>query len=306
MATISMGISLMEGAYPGWFGAGKDVLAALDEHIIKYNYTPALFSLWSSWRDAGKAPRGKEFPDLMLMIEIDQRGITPLIFWEPDLENNANSLARIAAGEYDDYIVQWAKDAAMYGKTVIVRFAHEMNGNWFPWSPNLNGNSTTTYVKAWKHVVATVRDIAPNVKFLWCPNARDAKGSAPLEDFWPGDEFVQFVGVDGYKWNNDGYGSYIATFDRPIERIRALSQRQIILAEHGIGSGGTLEDRSQHLNSLKALADKWLKLKAAVYFDIDMSQINGHPNWRLSAKPSLDNKYRAMVSYDSQRRTLTL
>jgi beta-mannanase len=37
-------------------------------------------------------------------------------------------------------------------KPFYLRFAHEMNGKWQPWSPGVNGNTAARYVIAWRHV----------------------------------------------------------------------------------------------------------------------------------------------------------
>jgi hypothetical protein len=51
-------------------------------------------------------------------------GLSP---WENDSAYFGASLAAIARGDYDFYIVTWAKAAAEYRKPLFLRFAHEMN-----------------------------------------------------------------------------------------------------------------------------------------------------------------------------------
>lgn len=104
------------------------------------------------------------------------RGADSLITWEPwqggaGVDQAAYTNARIIAGDQDAYIRSWGTDLAKYGKTVYLRYGHEMNGNWYPWSDGVNGNASGSYVQAWKHVHdLVVAQGATNVKWVWSPN----------------------------------------------------------------------------------------------------------------------------------------
>src|SRR5436853_485094 len=65
----------------------------------------------------------------------------------------AYALRAIAAGEHDAYVREWARAAAAWGGPLYLRFAHEMNGDWYPWSVGVNGNTSADYQAAWRHVV---------------------------------------------------------------------------------------------------------------------------------------------------------
>jgi beta-mannanase len=128
----------------------------------------------------------------------------------------AYQLADIIAGTYDSYITGWATAAAAWGKPCYLRFAHEMNGNWYPWAEAVNGNTAGQYATAWQHV----RDIftaagATNVKWIWAPNVLYS-GSTALAGLYPGDSYVDVVGVDGYNYQGRVRGSV-----RPGPRSRA-------------------------------------------------------------------------------------
>jgi beta-mannanase len=77
-----------------------------------------------------------------------------------------------------------------------------MNGDWFPWGIGVNGNTTDTFVKAWRHVVSVVRSVgARNVKFLWSPYNTDNGAYRP---FYPGNDWVDFVGATSLNWGESG------------------------------------------------------------------------------------------------------
>lgn len=110
------------------------------------------------------------------------------------------------------------------GVPTLVRFAHEMNGSWYPW-----GQQPSAYVAAFRTVAAAVHDDAPASAMVWAPNegagypfsggafeARpgsperaelDTDGDGdltraddPYAPYWPGDDVVDWVGMSLYFW----------------------------------------------------------------------------------------------------------
>ena len=60
--------------------------------------------------------------------------------------------ANIIAGKHDDYIRSFAVAAKAFRTPVILRFAHEANGRYFPWSATHFDNTAASYVAAWRHI----------------------------------------------------------------------------------------------------------------------------------------------------------
>ena len=75
-------------------------------------------------------------------------GRLSLITWQPAGVNNSqlsvNELADIAAGVFDSTIDARAADVAAWGHPVFIRFGHEMNGTWYPWSGVFNPTNQLT------------------------------------------------------------------------------------------------------------------------------------------------------------------
>lgn len=123
----------------------------------------------------------------------------------------------ILAGKHDAYITQFAHDAAAYGHRFVVRFDPEMNGWWegpfSEYDANNNpsgGNTDGSFARMWRYVVGKVRPIAPNILWYWCANPLSNSPNNPtytgkLAHFYPGDDWVDFVGYDVYnKASDDG------------------------------------------------------------------------------------------------------
>ena len=116
---------------------------------------------------------------------ISRRGAQPMITWEPwdhrcGAQQRSFALRRIVDGTYDAYLRCWATGMKAWEKPLWLRFAHEMNGDWYPWAEATNGNAPGDYVDAWRHVHRAFRAVgAANVRWVWSPNVV-YDGSTPL------------------------------------------------------------------------------------------------------------------------------
>lgn len=102
--------------------------------------------------------------------------------------------ADIASGWQDGYIGRVARSLAGFHGTVYLRYAHEMNGVWYPWSQGQGA-----YRRAWRRVVRLFRRAgADNVRFVWSVNPSlyvpQHKWLRRLRGYWPGRRYVDVVG----------------------------------------------------------------------------------------------------------------
>lgn len=136
---------------------------------------------------------------------VRNHGSIPLLDWGSNAPGGAAQpkykLSNITRGDFDAFITQWATDAKNWNHPFFLRFNWEMNGNWqFPWSAQLNGNTATDYVNAWRHVHDIfVRVGANNVSWVWAPNI-STWNTLPLAQVYPGASYVDWIGLDGYNW----------------------------------------------------------------------------------------------------------
>jgi mannan endo-1,4-beta-mannosidase len=132
---------------------------------------------------------------------VESAGATPMVTWDPMIGSEAVSFSDIATGRYDSYLESQAYLARHAGFPIYVRFAHEMNESSAstPWGPG-SGNTPATFVAAWIHVVTIFRqEGATNIKWVWAPNVY-CGGSCPFTAYYPGDDWVDYVGLDGYNF----------------------------------------------------------------------------------------------------------
>lgn len=163
------------------------------------------------------------------------RGAVPCVTWEPWSQHDDGvvfSLRAIANGGYDAYLTEAARAAAAWGNPILLRFAHEMNGGWYPWGRGRNGNTPADYVAAWRHVVGIFRaNGATNVKWVWTPYVT-SDGHLPFRRFFPGNKWVDWVGLDGLNGGKVfGWRSFSKIFDASYRQLVRMTPRPLILAE---------------------------------------------------------------------------
>jgi hypothetical protein len=131
-------------------------------------------------------------------------GMGLLVAWQPSKTVGMN-ITDIAAGVYDTHINSWITYLQGLGVPIVIRFGHEMNGNWSKWSPAYTGTAGSNctdpaqFIAAWQYMVnKALAANATNIKWFFCANSTDV-GGYTLEQFYPGDSYVDKVGYDIYN-----------------------------------------------------------------------------------------------------------
>ncbi len=215
-----------------------------------------------------------DFPTAQLDA-LSNDGYLPEITWEPWNDSNGvnqpnYSLASIIDGGHDSYIQAWAEAAKAYGKPLLIRFAQEMNGTWYPWSEQVNGNSPGEYVQAWQHVHNIfAEDGVTNVKWIWSPNFVGSGASSDLAELYPGNAYVDYVGIDGYSYPNDGCPAASELFGPTLAITSQLSDRPVMIAETGIDTA--CSSQTSLMASLLNWASANPRIIALTWFDRDIA-----------------------------------
>jgi Glycosyl hydrolase family 26 len=213
-----------------------------------------------------------------------ERGALPMITWEPwTLSGRAFRLRAIAAGRYDAYLRRSAKAAAAWGRPVLVRFAHEMNGNWYPWGRGGPGSSAGAFKRAWRHVVRLFRrQGADNVLWVWSPNI-DNSGQFPFRKYYPGDAWVDWVGPDGFNWGlRNEWNSFTKVFAKTYRSLRHLSSRPMLICETGSSEHGGPKARWVS-RALRTEIPRFGRIEGVVWFNERFNGIDPRVNSSRSA-----------------------
>ena len=81
----------------------------------------------------------------------------------------------------------------------FIRFAHEMNGNWYPWS--VGADDAAAFVDAWRRFRDLQEEIFPEARLVFCVNRESVDTGMDWRDFFPGAEHVDVMAVDYYNQN---------------------------------------------------------------------------------------------------------
>jgi mannan endo-1,4-beta-mannosidase len=226
-----------------------------------------------------------------LLDQIFARGSVPVMTWEPwDPDGGKTqpeySAAQIAGGRYDSYIATWGKQAASSGRRFLLRFAHEMNGDWYPWAVGQSGTTPEDYVAAYRRVHRIFDDCgAHQVQWVWSPNVIIGANADVISRCYPGDDYVDVIGVDGYNFGNrTGYrwtepaDLFGATFAL-IEKV--APQKPLWVSEVGCADLGG--DKSAWIGALLKFLTA-TPVRGLVWFEVEADN-PGEPDWRLTSSP---------------------
>jgi hypothetical protein len=287
-STLQPGTSLLR------FGVGTPggplASAELDEVAALAGEAPSIIL---SYKDFNQAP------PLAELEAARSRGAVVLLTWEPwawggGTSQPAYALDRITAGDFDPYLRQWGQALANWGHPVMLRFGHEMNGNWYPWSEQLNGNGPGDYVAAWRHVHDVVASAgAANVTWVWNPNV-PYWGSAPLTALYPGAAYVDAVALDGYNWGTSAsWSTWVSPselFGQGLAELRGLAPgKQILIGETSSAEqgGSKAEWASSLVGYLAAQGD----VTALTWF-----HFNKETDWRINSSTAAADALRSALA----------
>jgi hypothetical protein len=262
---------------------------------------PSMVEFFQGW--------DREFPRDQV-IETWRRGALPLLSWEPrptvqpvgpDSDNTSEpgyTLASIIDGSHDEYIDRFATEVRDLGLPVAIRFAHEMNGNWFPWSEERNGNKKGEYVQAWRHVHDRFTALeATNAIWIWSPNVISARPSVRLAPLYPGDGYVDWMGMVGYyrrvfvdDRGNPKPATFANTYQSTLDELRSVAVKPIVITELGATEVGG--NKSAWIRSLfQGLADN-PDVVGFVWFD---HSVNG-TDWRIESSDAASTEFAGGVA----------
>jgi len=268
--------------------------AKIDEFAKMVGASPTLVMWYQDWVHEDE----KDF-NPALMNTVTARGAVPVVTWEPwdatrGPSQPAYALRTIIAGNYDHYIQQWAHDARMWGHQMYLRFAHEMNGDWYPWSRGVNGNTPAEYVAAWRHVVDIFREEgATNVQWIWSPNIL-YDGDASFTDLYPGDNYVDCVGLDGYNGGlalSHQWLSFDQVFSSSYARLATLTSKPMMITETASAEAGGDKAAWIRQGLLDDLPSKFPRVRAVIWFNE-----NKETDWRVNSSTQSLAAYREVVT----------
>jgi hypothetical protein len=212
-------------------------------------------------------------------------GAFPMISWR------GSAYRDILDGSSDDLIARAARNLRALGRPTLLRWAWEMNGDWYDWGGANNGRSAANFVKCWQRLHSIFADQgAGNVSWVWSVNWNskpDVSGNQ-YADYYPGDRYVDWVGADGYNLHRESPDTLFG----PLYNEFA-TRKPVMISEVGSYDRGG----STKADWIALFAD-WVTAHPAVgavaWFDTD-THVSYDEHWRIDSDPRSLAAYRAMA-----------
>jgi len=253
-----------------YYGAGS-----IEQTTAMLGRTPRVHLTYYAWTDDWTGSVTKA--DLAA-------GRIPLVNWEP----HKIDFAKIVDGSLDVTIMARANGSRALGKKFFLDFAAEMNGD-EAWG----GNNAPLYVAAYRHIHDLfVAAGASNVVWAWCPNVTDINGgNKNTMDYYTGDGYVDWTGVDGYNWGttNGGWQTFRQVFQE-IYPLLAAKKKPIMIGE--MSSAPVGGDKAKWIDEIiPTLRSNYPLIKCLFWFDI-----NKEADWRISSSPAAEASFIRMAN----------
>jgi len=262
------------------------------------------FLQWPSKEEQASAPFPRESLDA-----IWNRGAIPCLTWEPMYYSEGREVMipyqAILNGAYDPYLLGFAKQSASWKRPFMIRFAHEMNIERYHWGTKkekYGPESPRIYRRMFRYVATMFQKAgAQNALWVFCPNSESVPNASydpraswnRIEDYYPGDKYVDILGIDGYNWGTtqtrakNGWDSqwreFAAMFDAAYEKLRHLAPGKpiFIFETASVSQGG---DKRLWIKNAFETARAW-KLNGLVWF-----QVRKGYDWRMNSRGDVSYK----------------
>ncbi|NSW58149.1 MAG: hypothetical protein HPY44_19250 [Armatimonadetes bacterium] len=224
---------------------------------------------------------------------LKRAGATPHIAWEPN-----EGLDKV---QDDEYLRGWVQACANFGEPVFIRFASEMNGDWEAWSgdPDL-------YVKKWRMVYEAFYRGAPNAILIWCPFATP-KSTIPL--YYPGDEYVDWVGVNVYSVVYHSGDVTKRAVDNAVQHLEFIynlyaDRKPIAIGEYAAthycqaAASATVDFAIREMRRMyESIQTRFPRVRMINWFSVDaVREELAHNDYSLTTDEQVLAAYRALVS----------
>lgn len=254
--------------------------AVVDNLEQKLEYCFDVYLLYSNFGETPYLNGESVYDALCLSCPEDQ--IPELTLQTVD-DNRGNMLLRTLDGEFDVFLHAYAKEVAAYGRPVLFRLANEMNGDWCVYCAFHYCRDPDLYVAFYRYVFDVFQqENADNVIWVWNPNHRsfpDFKWNNEIL-YYPGDAYVNVVGLTAYNTGNYYEGEYWSSFEELYSELynRTLAQyaQPMMITEFASSSVGG--DKAAWISDMFENIADYSRIKVAVWWNgCDMDNSGGEP-----------------------------
>jgi len=219
------------------------------------------------------------------------------------------TLKNIIEGKFDPQFRKWMQDARRFGSPVIAEYGVEVDGFWFPWNGLYNKEggtypeSVARFREAYRHIIRIAREEgAFNIRWVFHVDPWDEPvvDWNKFENYYPGDEWIDWVGasVYGRQLPSDPPAiSFRYQMDWVYGRMQHMTNKPFIICEFG-----QIKDAQQVAWTTAALSDllggRWPRVMGFSWWNstfLNDPKTGGESNMLVQDNPLLENLFRKDV-----------
>ena len=188
-----------------------------------------------------------------------------------------NNIAQFTGdGAYDKILKKFAKWVKSIHRPIYLRIGYEFDGQH-------NAIKPIDYVRAYKHIVDYLNQKGvDNIAYVWHSCAAPTFKGHPISSWYPGDDYVDWVGVSVF---GQAYGG--DTFGKNMDKVLAFAkahQKPVMIAEanpiHGINTGSDDAWNQWFVPFFNFIYQKNIKAVSFINEDWQSLSITGIEKWK--------------------------
>lgn len=191
--------------------------------------------------------------------------------YDPLSQNNM--VYDVLDGKYDDFLHAYAADVARFDHPVLFRPFNEMNGDWCNYSAYWTARDCSTYVELYRYIYSIFEEEGANKNTLWVwnPNEKSFPAFAwnNADNYYPGDEYVDIVGLTGYNtgdyYDGETWRSFNEIYDPIYAQMAPQYEQPLMITEFACSSYGG--DKAAWVEDMFEQLEHYPRIKAAVWWD---------------------------------------
>lgn len=217
--------------------------------------------------------------------KLENHGALTEITWQPQINNVGIIYSDVADGNYDNYLDDFSQRVASLDCKLRITLAPEMNGDWASWWVGGSGNSPSSFISFWRYVVDKFgQNGADNVEWVWSPNVHYWGEKYSFSQYFPGDAYVGYTGLEGYNWGTSQtwseWQSFREVFYSSYRDLVNLSSKSILITETASSEKGG--DKAAWIKKMFAdLNSVFPRIKGFTWFNM-----NKETDWRIQSSPA--------------------
>lgn len=191
--------------------------------------------------------------------------------WGASAEQNQSIMYDVLDGQYDTYLNDYAKQLKTFGHPVLFRLNNEMNGDWCLYSAYYTSKDTDIYKNVWRYIYQIFQDNGvDNVLWVWNPHSPskpDFQWNHYLM-YYPGDEYVDIIGLTGYNngtyYPGEKWRSFDEIYRHTYDEYRHNFRKPLMITEFGSSSIGG--DKPAWIHDMFKVLPEYDRIKLFVWW----------------------------------------